>query len=125
MLTLVLLAAAGLPCAGEERDAAKADPKAAGSPPATTALRVQVQAGAPPKPVAGASVRVVAKGAAPAFEREVPSGTKGLAQFDKVPLGKVVIQVTATGFPTHGKEYTLEESQSRITITLEPETAKP
>jgi hypothetical protein len=112
-------------------DSTKASPATpAGALPDTAAipnigLRIQVQAGTPPKPVQGATVRLVAKGGKTPLERETTTNSKGLAGFEKIPQGKVVIQVTAKDWKTHGKEYAVQKDQAPLMITLEPDSTKP
>lgn len=49
---------------------------------------------------------------------ELKTDAEGKANFDGVPLGKLRIQVLATGFQTFGEDYDVEKPKMDITIKL-------
>lgn len=88
-------------------------------PQKTTDLHIEITAGEEDEPITGADVFVRSQTEGAAFEKTLPT-REGLVTFARVPVAKVLIQVTVAGCKTFGKKYDLtEEYDQTITINLE------
>lgn len=91
---------------------------------ALTRLRIEVSAGEKAEPVENASiyVRYVEErtlGRDRKIEMNVKTNREGRASVARVPRGKVLVQVIATGWKTFGQWYDLEKDEETIKIRLQ------
>lgn len=87
-------------------------------------LRIEVVAGAKSEAVDNASVyvRFAREGKSERSklrELNLKTNQQGVARIDRIPQGKVLIQVIAKGWKTFGKWYTLEKEEETVRIKLE------
>ena len=90
-----------------------------------TKLRVVVTGGRQSVPVVGADVLVKSLAEGEAFEDTVPTDSQGVANVSEVPLGTVLIQVTALGWTTSTGQYELNKKEQTIPIQLKEVEEKP
>ena len=91
---------------------------------AFTRLHIAVSGGEKPEPVENASiyVRYVEErtlGRDRKIEMNVKTNREGRASVARVPRGKVLVQVIATGWKTFGQWYDLEKDEETIKIRLQ------
>ena len=51
---------------------------------------------------------------------EVRTNQQGVAKIPPIPQGKILIQVIAKGYQTHGKTYEIEEEEKTVEVKLNP-----
>lgn len=49
---------------------------------------------------------------------ELKTDPDGKANFDGIPLGKIRVQIIASGFQTYGEDYDITKDKTEITIKL-------
>lgn len=87
-----------------------------------TKLKIEVKGKELGDPVGGALVFVRSEKNNGIFQVSVLSCENGIAKVGNVPRGKVLIQVTAEGWNTFGKKYTLDSNERTIQIELDKES---
>lgn len=88
-------------------------------PQRTTDLHIEITAGEEEEPITGADVFVRSQTEGAPFEKTLRT-RDGSVTFARVPIAKVLIQVTVAGCKTFGRKYDLtEEDDQTITIKLE------
>ena len=87
----------------------------------TVSLRVEVKGGEPAEPVGSAKVYVKSEESSNFDPATYHTNRAGLAQVPGVPRGKVLIQVTKTGWSNFGQHYDLDQEGPTIKITLQKE----
>jgi hypothetical protein len=73
------------------------------------------------KPVRNAAVilhAVDGKGRQERGDMELKTDPDGKANFDGIPLGKIRVQIIASGFQTYGEDYDISKDKTEITIKL-------
>lgn len=55
---------------------------------------------------------------------ELRTNQLGKAKIPPIPQGKILVQVIAKGYQTHGKTYAVEEEVKTIEVTLNPPQAQ-
>lgn len=88
-------------------------------PQRTTDLHIEITAGEEGEPITGADVFVRSQTRGAPFEKTLRT-RDGSVTFARVPVTKVLIQVTVAGCKTFGRKYDLtEEDDQTIAIKLE------
>jgi Carboxypeptidase regulatory-like domain len=73
------------------------------------------------KPVRNAAIILHAvdeKGRQERGDMELKTDPDGKANFDGIPLGKIRVQIIASGFQTYGEDYDISKDKTEITIKL-------
>jgi len=73
------------------------------------------------KPVRNAAIILHAvdeKGRQERGDMELKTDPDGKANFDGIPLGKIRVQIIASGFQTYGEDYDISKNKTEITIKL-------
>jgi len=73
------------------------------------------------KPVRNAAIILHAvdhKGKQERGDMELKTDPDGKANFDGIPLGKIRVQIIASGFQTYGEDYDITKDKTEITIKL-------
>jgi len=73
------------------------------------------------KPVRNAAIILHAvdqKGRQERGDMELKTDPDGKASFDGIPLGKIRVQIIASGFQTYGEDYDISKDKTEITIKL-------
>ena len=73
------------------------------------------------KPVRSAAIILHAvdeKGRQERGDMELKTDPDGKANFDGIPLGKIRVQIIASGFQTYGEDYDITKDKTEITIKL-------
>lgn len=55
---------------------------------------------------------------------ELRTNQMGMAKIPPIPQGKILVQVIAKGYQTHGKTYEVEEEAKTIEVKLNPPQAQ-
>src|SRR5713226_1514235 len=88
----------------------------------TTKLHFHVTSATSNEPLRGAQVWVKSKEENEDFEDTVVTNAKGVASLPNVPHGKILVQVTLSGWKVFNKNYTLKDEELDISIELDPES---
>jgi Carboxypeptidase regulatory-like domain len=73
------------------------------------------------KPVRNAAIILHAvdeKGRQERGDMELKTDPDGKANFDGIPLGKIRVQIIASGFQTYGEDYDISKDKTEITIKM-------
>jgi hypothetical protein len=93
--------------------------------PPTCHLTIKVRGGDPASPIDGATVHIESEEQDVDFKKDVPTNNEGIASLPDVPRGKILIQVTATGWKTKGDRKTLLADAATFEIELVREQSTP